>query len=179
MKKDDDKNKSFWHISKQSLKHVFFDGETKISKNRKIVNVVLGILIIIIALWIITPYLNNIKISIGENGQVIENGQCKYRLDALGVIFSDVKLFSDELKMEVLITNDKDKDVVLESVVKTYEFRFDNAGDTEIEVIEKVIPHGETINLTFSVKEEPYILGFDFSNCEKKKVSKWKIITSE
>ncbi|MBC8501052.1 MAG: zinc ribbon domain-containing protein [Nanoarchaeota archaeon] len=173
-KKTRKKKDSFWSIFSQSLRHTFFDSEQKLSKKRKIINIIILIAILAVAISIISPYLDSVKINIGE--PTINNGECRYRLDARQISISEVKFFPENLTMEMLITNNKDEDIVIETLAKTYEFRFDNKGDTEVEIVSMNVPSGKTLKLSFSVRKEPYILGLEFSNCEKAKVSDWDTI---
>ncbi|MAG38901.1 hypothetical protein CMO90_02325 [Candidatus Woesearchaeota archaeon] len=171
---------NFLKIIKRNIKHIFFDNTEKLSKNRKIINTILLFLIFGVAVWTIAPYLESVKISLGENNSLLANGQCKYRLDAQNIAITEARLFLENntnSSMEILITNSKDKDVVVESIAKTYEFRFDNKGDTESQKTSQIIPAGKTLKLSFSVREEPYIIGLEFNNCEKMKVKDWEVVT--
>ncbi|NQU98531.1 zinc-ribbon domain-containing protein [Candidatus Woesearchaeota archaeon] len=175
-KKSKGKNDSFWSIAKQSLRHTFFDSEQKLSKKRKIINTVILIAILAVAVSILAPKLDSMKISIGDQNPA-QNGECRYRLDARQISITGAKFFSENMTMEMLITNNKEQDLVIETLAKTYEFRFDNKGDTDVEPVAMVVPAGKTLKMTFSVRKEPHILGLEFSNCEKAKVSDWEIVS--
>ncbi|MFC2134422.1 hypothetical protein ACFLTH_07370 [Bacteroidota bacterium] len=168
------KKSSFWSIMIQSLKHTFFDNDLKLSKKRKIVNGVILAAILILAVSIVAPYLDSISLSIGNS--IIQDGECKYRLDARKVYISEVSFIEDNMTMEIHITNQKDEDVVIETLAKTYEFRFDNKGETETEIVSMSIPSGKTLKLSFSVSKEPYLIGLELSNCEKLKITDWNIV---
>ncbi|MBC8495568.1 zinc ribbon domain-containing protein [archaeon] len=160
---------STWKTFKHGMKHTFFDTEERLSKKRKTLNLIIIILIVVIGISILAPYLDNIKFNIGGNN----NGDCKYRLDATQLSITDAVFSSSNNSMNMLITNHKQEDIVLEKVSKTYEFRFDSKGDTEEEFVTMLVPVGRTLKLTFTVRQEPHIIGLDFSGCEKAKVSEW------
>lgn len=164
---------SFWNNLKDGFRHVFFDTEEKLSKNRKIINWILLVAVVAMAAWLLAPHLNT-EITIGGDSPIGPDGNCKYRLTTQDVEVTNTKFYSSNNTMSMLITNSKSKDVVLETLVKTYEFKFDGSGESEEESVSTVIPAGNTLQLSFSVKEEPYIVGLELSNCEKVKVSDWK-----
>ncbi|MBU0471803.1 MAG: zinc ribbon domain-containing protein [Nanoarchaeota archaeon] len=171
-KKTTTEKESFWSILKQSFRHTFFDNDEKLPRKRIILNTIILIAILGVAVWILAPYLDTITFSIGTNN----NQGCRYRLDAQDIVISGAKFFQDNMTMELLITNSKPDDIVIETLAKTYEFKFDNSGDTDVDDVSMVVPSGRTLKLHFDVRKEPYILGLEFSGCEKLKVSDWEDI---
>jgi hypothetical protein len=170
-------DESFWKIFKKSIGHAFFDNEEKLSKNRKIANVIIIVLILVIGISIFGPSISsNFKLTYGKINNLNSDGSCKYRLDARNVELTDVYFSTSDLTMNFLVVNDKKESVVVERIAKTYEYQTDNRGETEIEEINQRVPANSTLNITFSLKEEPHIIGLEFSNCEKGKISDWHVL---
>jgi len=159
-------------IIKKAFLHTFSDSD---KLNIKLVNIILGALIFAMIVWISLPYLNA-TINIGQDASHTADGSCRYRLEAPNIFVTNTTFNADNKTMSLTITNDQNEDVILESIAKTYEFKFDNSGDTEVEDSGLLIPKGQSSEVSFLVSSEPYILGLDFSGCKKKKVSEWDTI---
>ncbi len=158
-----------------SIKHSFVD-EEELSATRRMMNAFLILLIIVAAIWILSPFLESIKFGV-TNQAIGIDGNCKYRLEDNNIIITNAKFHSSDSSMTMMITNTRKTDLVLETIAKTYEFNFDNKGNTKLEHVGEVLPAGETISQTFNLDQEPYILGLEFSGCKKKKVENWEVVT--
>ena len=130
--------------------------------------------------WIAIPFFEEVSFGLSNlknnNG---DHGVCDFRLEDESILISDTTFFSNTGKFQLLITNDGPRPVSLERVAKTYEFRFDSSGETEVEELKAVVQPKDSVSVSFFVEKEPHILGLEFSGCKKKKVSDWFVATEE
>lgn len=166
---------SFWQILKQSIRHTFSDNEEKLSTRRRVFNIFLGLIIIALIAWILAPGMDSIKIKVNDN-QSVEKGCVSFE-ESKEITITYAEFNHYNLQFNAVIKNNQNQQITLTKIAKTYEFSLDGRGETEEEQVLMVIPKKQSLNLTFSLSKDPYIIGLYFDNCEKIKVLEWEVAT--